>query len=116
MKSTTMHLTWEPSRLTEVAVRHAAPRTTVRDSLWVSLMSTSRSLDTALGGRLMGFPRRPAAWGARRVGAGAKAKPAALSDWSRAAGSAEDYAFTAIGLSSFVLLAYCFWQMCVSMS
>jgi hypothetical protein len=116
MKSTTMNLTWNQSPLMEVAVRDAAPRPTVRDSLWVSLMSASRSLDSALEDRLMGFPRRPAARGALRAAPKAQARSDARARLRRVAVPAEDLAYVILGISSVALLAYCFWQMCLSVS
>ena len=114
MKSTTLDLTWEQSRLTEVTVRGASPRPAVRDSLWVSLMTASRSLDSALEDRLMGFPRRPAAWHRPQAGTGTGAVTAASTQQRGWAWHAEDLAYVAIGTSSLVLLVYCFWQMCLS--
>ena len=111
-----MNVAWEQGRFTKVAVRAAGCRSSVRDSLWVSLMSAGRSLDAAMEDRFMGFPRRPAARATPRAGLGSKAGTASLSEWSTVSGSAEDRAFIALGFGSFVMLAYCFWQMCLSVS
>jgi hypothetical protein len=116
MKCTTMNLTWEQSRLTEVAVCGTLPRPTVRDSLWVSLMSARRSLNSTLEDRLMGFPRWPAARPTPLAKGRAEPMVTGLPRRRGFRSPAEDLAFIALGLSSFASLAWCFWQMCLSMS
>jgi hypothetical protein len=116
MKSTTMDLRWDRSRLMDIAVCAAAPRPSVRDSLWVSLMSARRSLDSALEDRLMGFPRRPAACRLPWAGMRWRAASDPPVDRNLATWPAEDLAFGALALSALVTLGYCFWQMCLSMA
>jgi hypothetical protein len=110
MKSTTMNLTWEQGRVVEVAVRGTVPRSTVRDSLWVSLMPLARSLDAALEDRLLGFPRRSAA--GRTPQAEARTDAASDRESSRRSWgpAVEDLAYGVLGVSSAGVLAYAFWQ------
>ena len=105
MKSTTMNLSWEQGRLVEVAMR-----STVRDSLWVSLMPLARSLDVALEDRLLGFPRRSAA--ERTLQTETRTEAASDRESSRRGRgrSVEDLAYGALGLSSAGVIAYAFWQ------
>jgi len=105
-----MNLMWEQGRLAEVAVRSTQARSTVRDSLWVSLMPMARSLDVALEDRLLGFPRRSAAGRAPRAETQLDAASSRESGWRRWGRSAEDLAYGALGLSSAGVLAYTFWQ------
>ena len=105
-----MNLSWEQARVAEVAVSSQVPRSTVRDSLWVSLMPLARSLDAALEDRLLGFPRRPAAGRAPRADTRVDAASRRESSWRQWGRSAEDLAYGALGLSSAGVLAYAFWQ------
>ena len=109
-----MNLTWEQGRLAEVAVLGTAARSTVRDSLWVSLMPVARSLDAALEDRLLGFPRRPAAEGVPQAATGRKAVDLARSKTRAVDSSADDLAFIATGLSALAMVVYCLWQMCLA--
>jgi hypothetical protein len=110
MKSTTMDLTWEQNRLTQVAVCGVSRRPSVQDSLWVSLMSASRSLDSALEDRLMGFPRRPAARRASQAGARPQPVCSASASAGRATWAAEDVAFALLGASGLAALVTSYWQ------
>ena len=108
-----MNLTWEQGRLAEVAVRSTQARSTVRDSLWVSLMPMARSLDAALEDRLLGFPRRPAV-GTPQANARTDASSGG-SSWLRWEQSIEDVAYGLLGISSAGMLAYALWQAVTTM-
>ncbi len=101
-----MNLSWQQQRrLMELAAATPAPRGTVRDSLWVSLMPMARSLDAALEDRLLVFPRRPAAGRAPQAKTRAAAASRAGSSWRHRTRSVEDLAYGGLWLSSVGVLA-----------
>jgi hypothetical protein len=87
MKSTTLNLTWEHERVTNLVLRNGA-RSTVRDSLWVSRMSRPCVEDKA----------RPTV---------ASLTESCRRGWAR---SGEGLAYGALAASSFGVLTSAFWQ------